>query len=340
MIDLALLRDGISGYRGRPVRLMEVCGSHTAAVMRYGIRSILPDSVRLISGPGCPVCAADEAYLRSAAGLAGEARLMSFGDMARSVRLCCPDAPVETVLSPLAAVEEAACHPDERIVFLSVGFETTNPVCALSVLKAKALGLTNFSLLVCNKRMPPILEHLAAGDAGIDGYLLPGHVCAVSGTGFYEEFCRKYRVKGCVAGFDPEQILGALYVLLLGSESFYNGYSYVKREGSPRAMAAVEEVFEPCAAVVRGLGPIPGAGLRLRDKYADYDAARIYRMAGGGSAETAGCRCGDVICGRITPEECPLFGIRCRPEEPKGPCMISSEGTCAAYYDYGERRPV
>ncbi|MBO4547718.1 MAG: hydrogenase formation protein HypD, partial [Abditibacteriota bacterium] len=320
MIDVAFLKDRISGYRGRPLRLMEVCGSHTAAVMRYGIRSILPDSVRLISGPGCPVCAAGEEYLRAAASLAGKARLMSFGDMARSVRLYYPGAPVETVLSPLDALEEALSHPGERIVFLSVGFETTNPVCALSVLRARALGIANYSLLVCNKRMPPILEYLAACGAGIDGYLLPGHVCAVSGTAFYEEFCRKYGVRGCVAGFDPGQILGALCMLLYGSESFYNGYSCVKREGSPRAAAAAEEVFEPCSAVVRGLGPVPGAGLRLRDEYADFDAARIYRIDGQGAAETGGCRCGDVICGRITPEECPLFGCSCRPEEPKGPC--------------------
>ncbi|MBQ9358298.1 MAG: hydrogenase formation protein HypD [Abditibacteriota bacterium] len=323
----------IKGYRGKPLTLMEVCGSHTHSIARAGIRNLLPPTVRLVSGPGCPVCLADPGYIAAAARLSGQARVMAFGDMARVVRLYYPGADITVCASPLDAVSAAAENRGEKIVFLSVGFETTNPVCAMSVLKAREAGLDNFSLLVCNKTMPAILEHVARQTA-IDGFLLPGHVCAVTGTAFYSDFCRRSGVKGCVAGFDLPQLLGGLCMLLFGREPFYNIYSCVRPEGSPAACRAAEEVFRPCSARIAGIGEIEGAGLALNEEFSRYDASLIYDTGGAGAEADPACICGQVICGRAEPRACPLFGVCCTPDTPKGPCMVSGEGTCSAYYNY------
>ena len=347
---LHLWAERLQKYQGKPLKLMEVCGTHTMAIARYGIRTLLPERIRLVSGPGCPVCVTPSYYINSAVALARrpETIVATFGDLMRIpgdegslLEAKSLGANIRVLYSPLDALKIARDNPERQVVLLSVGFETTTPIFALAIDKASQEGLNNFTVLSANKTMPEVLKVLA-GDptVGIDGYLYPGHVSAIIGTRFYEELAEKYGVPGVVAGFEPLDILTAVAALSEicneGRHTVRNLYTrVVKPEGNPRAVQAMERVFEPADAVWRGIGRISGSGLAIREEYARYDAWKVFDLQIGEYSEPEGCRCGEILKGTKSPGDCPLFGTRCVPENPVGACMVSSEGTCAAHYKYG-----
>lgn len=334
----------IRNYSGRPVRIMEVCGTHTHAIFQYGIRQILPESVRLISGPGCPVCVTETGYIDEAVCLAEKgAVITTFGDLVRVpgteknlAGARAEGAKVRVVYSPLDALAYAKDHPEEQVVFLAVGFETTAPASCLAVKKAKQEGVTNFYLLTANKTMDQAYRTLKDS---ADAFLYPGHVSAITGMGIYRELTRE-GISGAVCGFTASEILTALAVILKrlqeGAPFAENCYPrVVTEEGSPAGRALIRETMEPCDAVWRGIGNIPGSGLRLGDAYRAFDARAAFDLPAMHGRPNPACRCGDVLMGRITPDQCPLFGKSCTPIDPVGACMVSSEGTCSAYYKYG-----
>ena len=333
----------IRNYSGKPVRIMEVCGTHTHAVFQYGIRRILPESVRLISGPGCPVCVTETGYIDEAVFLAEKgAVIATFGDLVRVpgtekslAGARAEGAKVKVVYSPLDALEYAKTHPEEQVVFLAVGFETTAPASCLAVKKAKREGVKNFYLLVANKTMDQAYRTLKDS---ADAFLYPGHVSAITGMGIYRELMRE-GISGAVCGFTSGEILTALAVILKrleeGKPFAENCYPrVVTEEGSPAGRALIRETMEPCDAVWRGIGNIPGSGLRLNSDYHAFDARAAFRVPQMHGRPNPACRCGDVLMGRITPDQCPLFGKKCTPLVPVGACMVASEGTCSAYYKY------
>ena len=336
----------IAEYRGRPLRIMEVCGTHTHEIFRLGIRKLLPKGVELISGPGCPVCVTPVSYIDEAIQLALEhhAVICTFGDLIRvpgsenSLGGARPQgAELKTVYSPLDAVEFARLHPDRQIVFLAVGFETTTPAACLAVRQAQKLGLDNFSILCANKTMPN--AYRALKDSA-DAFLYPGHVHAIIGTALCEGLAAQ-GVSGVVAGFTAEELMTALAVILDLSQKpepfFRNCYPRVVRtEGNPAAVRLMESIMEPCDAEWRGLGVIPQSGLRLREEYAQFNARKRFRLPPVQGRANPGCRCGEVLQGKCRPDDCKLFGKICTPLHPAGACMVSNEGACSAYYQYGD----
>lgn len=336
----------IAEYRGRPLRIMEVCGTHTHEIFRLGIRKLLPKGVELISGPGCPVCVTPVSYIDEAIQLALEhhAVICTFGDLIRvpgsenSLGGARPQgAELKTVYSPLDAVEFARLHPDRQIVFLAVGFETTTPAACLAVRQAQKLGLDNFSILCANKTMPN--AYRALKDSA-DAFLYPGHVHAIIGTALCEGLAAQ-GVSGVVAGFTAEELMTALAVILDLSQKpepfFRNCYPRVVRtEGNPAAVRLMESIMEPCGTEWRGLGVIPQSGLRLREEYAQFDARKRFRLPPVQGRANPGCRCGEVLQGKCRPDDCKLFGKICTPLHPAGACMVSNEGACSAYYQYGD----
>lgn len=341
----------LRAYHGRPLRIMEVCGTHTAENFRLGIRSLLPESIRLISGPGCPVCVTPVGYIDAALEIAKkpETVLCSFGDLLRVpgtgisgagvrslARARAEGADVRVVYSPLDAVRLARREPEKQFVFLAVGFETTTPAACLAVRAAQRSGLRNFSLLTSNRTMENAYR-LLRGSA--DAYLYPGHVSVMTGTAVYERLAAE-GVSGVVTGFTAGEILAALAVIVerlqAGKPFWENCYPrVVAPEGNPEANALVTSLMEPCDAEWRGLGTIPGSGLRLREEYAEYDASRRFGVPVLRGRENAACRCGAVLRGDCEPTGCPQFGKACTPENPLGACMVSAEGACAAFYQYG-----
>ena len=334
---------------GRHMHIMEVCGSHTMAIGRYGIRQLLPDNVELISGPGCPVCVTDPGYIDAAIALAGQgAVLATFGDMIRvpgsdSDLTECRSAggTVEVCYSPSAAVDLARNHPDREVVFLAIGFETTiAPVVSL-VGEAQSAGVNNLSLLTAFKLVPPALRALLTDrEIKIDAFLCPAHVSAIIGSKAYEPFAAEFHVPCVVAGFEPLDILygvhGILSQALKNEAHVDNQYARVVRpEGNPVAQARIAKYLEPVDASWRGLGVIPASGLGLRPEFAAYDAEKKLRVPVRSGRLHPGCLCGEVIKGKLRPTSCPLFGKACNPDHPVGPCMVSAEGTCAAYFKYG-----
>ena len=334
----------ITGYHGKKIRIMEVCGTHTHEIFRQGIRSLLSEDIELISGPGCPVCVTPVSYIDEAVMLALEkgCTILTFGDLVKvpgsSLSLQTArgkGASVRVVYSPLDAETYAKEHPDEEVVFLSVGFETTTPSSCIALESAVSDGLKNFSLLCANKTMPA--AYRAMMDT-TDAYLYPGHVCAVQGLSDCEEMLR-LGMSGVVAGFTAAELLTALAVIVKKSQEkkpfLVNCYPrVVSEDGSPRARALVEKYMEPCDARWRGIGVMENSGLKLREEYAAYDARKKYSLPVMEGKEARGCRCGEVLQGAITPKDCPLFGKGCAPEHPVGACMVSSEGACSAYYLY------
>lgn len=335
----------IRSYDGPPVRIMEVCGTHTHEIFRLGIRQILPSQVDVISGPGCPVCVTPVGYIDEAVWLAleKEVTICTFGDLVRvpgsTLSLAgarSRGAHVEIVYSPLDAYDYARQHRDEEVVFLSVGFETTTPPSCLAVRNARRDGVTNFSLLTANKTMPRAYE--AMKDSA-DAFLYPGHVCAVMGTADCEAMVQQ-GVSGVVAGFTAKELMTAFAVILKkiqkGEPFFKNCYPrVVTREGSRTAKELMADVMEPCDAEWRGLGCIPQSGLQLRPAYAAWDARKKYGIPLIEGRANPACRCGDILQGKCKPPQCPLFGTVCTPEQPVGACMVSHEGACSAYYTYG-----
>ncbi len=360
--------------RAAQISIMEICGTHTMAIARSGLRSILPKTLKLISGPGCPVCVTDQSYMDQAVYLArggaadvtltrpseapspvkGEEAgrpfdapvVATYGDMVRvpgrmgslaDARAAGAD--VEVVYSADQAVELAKARPDRQVVFLGVGFETTTPGTGLSILRARDEGVANYSVLAAHKLVLPAMHALmAAGDVRVDGFLCPGHVSVILGYRAYDEIAARYGRPCVVAGFDASQVVAAIIEILKelidGKPKSCTVYPSVSAGGNPAAMKLIEQVFMPADAAWRAIGVIPGSGLAIRPQFAAFDAAKRFDLPTFPSYEMPGCRCGDVICGRIRPPECKLFGKRCTPRDPVGPCMVSTEGACAAAYKY------
>ena len=329
--------------------LMEVCGTHTVAIARNGIRDLMPEGLRLASGPGCPVCVTCNRDIDTVIALARipNVTITTFGDMTRvpgsTSSLLAEQAAgrsVEIVYSPLDALAFAKAHPEREVVFVGVGFETTTPLVAMAIKRAKAMGLSNFTVFAAHKNMPGALE-LLVGDPTLelDALILPGHVSTIIGAEPYRFLAEKYGIPGVITGFEPVDVLQGIAMLVRqlheGRAEIEIAYARgVMPEGNPVALAAIDEVFETCTATWRGLGDIPGSGYRIRDEFANFDAVRCFEPDVEPTRDPKGCRCGDVLRARIAPNECPLFRTVCTPENPVGPCMVSSEGSCAAYYRY------
>lgn len=341
-------REIIDAYQGPKLRIMEVCGTHTHEIFRLGIRSLLPENIEVISGPGCPVCVTPVDFIDEAIYLAQEhhCTITTFGDLVRvpgtqaSLAQARADgAQVKVVYSPLDSVDYAQKHPDEEVVFLSIGFETTTPADLLTIAKAQALGLTNFSLLTANKTMPGAYE---AMKDSCDAFLYPGHVHTIIGTGICEKM-KEEGVSGVIAGFTAKELLTAIALIVKKSQEgipyFVNAYPrVVTDEGSPKGQAIIAKYTESVDAMWRGIGVIPGSGLALKDEYAAFDARKKYQVPAMHGHANPACRCGEILRGQIKPYECPLFGKVCTRDHPVGACMVSSEGTCAAYYLYGGQK--
>ena len=343
-MEIEELKNKISNYNGKPIRIMEVCGTHTHEIFRLGVRSLLPANIKLISGPGCPVCVTPVSFIDEAIYLAEKgASIFTFGDLVRvpgskeNLRdKRSEGAKVEVVYSPLDALEYAKKHKEEEIVFLSVGFETTTPSSCIALKQAEKEGVTNFSLLTANKTMDEAYLKMA-GSA--DAYLYPGHVSAITGTEKLEKLTNK-GVSGVVTGFTAKEILNAIYIIIeetkKGLPFFENAYkSVVKREGNPNAMKLIEHYMKPTDAEWRGIGILKNSGLVLKDKFKNFDARKKFNMPKIEGKPNPACRCGDVLRGNIEPKDCPLFGKVCTTDSPVGACMVSSEGACAAFYQYG-----
>ena len=329
--------------------LMEVCGTHTVAIARNGIRDLMPEGLRLASGPGCPVCVTCNRDIDTVIALARipNVTITTFGDMTRvpgsTSSLLAEQAAgrsVEIVYSPLDALAFAKAHPEREVVFVGVGFETTTPLVAMAIKRARAMGLSNFTVFAAHKNMPGALE-LLVGDPTLelDALILPGHVSTIIGAEPYRFLAEKYGIPGVITGFEPVDVLQGIAMLVRqlheGRAEIEIAYARgVMPEGNPVALAAIDEVFETCTATWSGLGDIPGSGYRIRDEFANFDAVRRFEPDVEPTRDPKGCRCGDVLRARIAPNECPLFRTVCTPENPVGPCMVSSEGSCAAYYRY------
>ncbi len=333
-----------------PATLMEVCGTHTVAVARHGLREALPEGVRLISGPGCPVCVTpqDQIDLFIALGGLEGVTLATFGDMVRvpgTVKSLeqarAEGAEVLVVYSPMDAVEAAARSPERQVVFFGIGFETTAPAVALAILEAERRGLGNFSVLCAHKLIPPAMMALLDSEVKVDGFICPGHVSVIIGSDAYGPVAA--RGKPCVVtGFEPADVLGAVRMLVRqlteGRSEVEVEYSRaVRPEGNRKAQELLERAFRVADARWRGLGTIPGSGYELAEELAEFDASRRFEVEPPESVEPAGCRCGEVLRGMIEPPGCPLFGKACTPKKPVGSCMVSSEGACQAWYRYRSR---
>lgn len=334
-------------------RLMEVCGTHTMAIAKAGIKRLLPPGVELVSGPGCPVCVTPPELMDAALELASRpgVTVASYGDMLRVPGTRRGDdlahrrargGSVELVYSPMDAVELAKKHPEREVVFLGVGFETTAPGTAASVLAAREQGVGNYSVFPMFRLVEPALRALIGSEGfSVHGFLCPGHVAVVTGSEHFRFLPEEYGLPAVVAGFEPEDILLSVYELLrmLADDrpGLVNEYKRaVSPGGNELARAMLERCFTPARASWRGLGEIEASGLAFREELSDWDAAKKFDIRPGEAEAPTACRCGEVITGRMAPEGCPLFGKLCTPEDPVGPCMVSSEGACAAAYKYRE----
>lgn len=330
----------------RPYSIMEVCGGQTHTIYKYKLREMLPPNLRLVSGPGCPVCVTPIEYIDKAVclGLEYGAGIFTFGDLVRVPgttmsleKAAAEGADIQPVYSPFQAVDFAKLNPDRQVVFLGIGFETTLPGIGLIIQKARAEGVENFSVLLSAKRVPPVLDALlCSGVAQIDGFITPGHVTSIIGTEAYDTLCEKYRVPMVVGGFEPLDLLGAIHLLAgelaADGSGNRNGYTRaVSHEGNLKAQQVIAAVFEGKDDELRGLGVIPDAGYGIRSEFAQFDADHRFEMVTD-SHEPKGCICGEILCGIKEPTDCPLFGKVCSPDAPVGSCMVSAEGACNAAY--------
>ena len=334
----------------RQVSLMEVCGTHTVAIFRHGIKQLLPRKIRLISGPGCPVCVTDLADIDRGIEVAKLPQVIftSFGDMLKvpgsSSSLStarAEGADVRIVYSCLDALKIARENPEKDVVFFGIGFETTSPTIAATVAQAKEQAINNFFVLSSFKLLPPALSALLVDeDIKVDGFILPGHVCTIIGSEILNYIAEQYKTPSVIAGFEPVDILGSVLMLLRQIETNTPEIKIayrrsVRPEGNRNALALLDRVFEPAEATWRGIGTIPGSGLKLRKDYQMFGAEERYNVKIENIERPTGCRCAEVLKGLIDPPECKLFRRRCNPENPLGSCMVSSEGTCATWYKYG-----
>lgn len=343
-MDIQKIIEYLKGYDGPEIKLMEVCGTHTASIFKNGIRSLISPKIKLISGPGCPVCVTPAAYIDKCIEYAmmPDHQLLSFGDMLKvpgtedslsSAKG--KGARVRLMYSPFEALELAEKDPDTVYTIAAVGFETTVPSYGLLVKQAAEQGVKNIKLVTALKTIMPALEWICENEPDIDGFICPGHVSVIIGSHVYEELAEKYNKPFVVAGFEAEHILAVIYDIVRqlerGEGHVKNLYkNAVKDDGNLKAQQVIAECFEPGQAVWRGLGSIPGSGLYLRDEYSVYD---------GGSKGLdkdlelpEGCQCASVITGRKNPDECPMFGTGCDPVHPFGPCMVSAEGACGIWF--------
>jgi hydrogenase expression/formation protein HypD len=336
---------------GRPVTFMEVCGTHTMSAFRCGLHSLMPDNVTLLSGPGCPVCVTAQGDIDLLIALASDCdvTLCTYGDMLRVPgkrgsleKARGRGADVRVVYSTLDAVKMAQAMPQRQVVFAAVGFETTAPASAAAVLQAEQLGLDNFSVLVSHKRVMPAMLALLGGDINVDGFLLPGHVSVIIGSEPYQPIIDDYALPCVITGFEDVQMAHGLALLTElvrdGEAKLINDYpEAVKPKGNAAALAILDRVFEPATVRWRGLCDIPESGLVLRAAYRSFNAQHRFGLATPDDREPSKCLCGQVITGMVKPPECELFATTCTPINPIGPCMVSSEGTCQAWFKY--RRP-
>lgn len=335
----------------RPVRLMEFCGGHTHAIFKFGLRQLLPRTVSLLSGPGCPVCVTSSSDLDRAIAMAHLPGVIitTFGDMMRVPGshgtlqdAKAQGADVRMVYSSLDALAMARANPNRPVIFLAIGFETTAPTVAAAILQAQAEGLDNFFILSLHKLTPPATKAiLDAGEVKLSGIIGPGHVTTVIGSDSWNFLPRDYGIPCAIAGFEPLDILWAIYALVdmceANAPAVSNRYARsVRPEGNRIAQELMNRVFQVGAAEWRGLGTLPASGLLLRDEYCSFDAILRFPVQVSPGHEPPGCRCGEVLRGVTEPSQCPLFARVCTPEHPIGPCMVSSEGACAAYMQYGE----
>ncbi|MFH1718868.1 MAG: hydrogenase formation protein HypD [Planctomycetota bacterium] len=337
---------------GRQVNIMEVCGTHTVSIFRSGIRSILPRNLKLLSGPGCPVCVTDQGYIDTVLQLADreDCIIATYGDMIRvpgkdeSLETKQAKANVKVVLSSEDALQLARDNPDKTVVFVAVGFETTTPATAVVVREAAAESIDNFCILSGHKLVVPAMRALLGGkNDKIDAFLCPGHVSVIIGYGAFAEVVEDFGRPCVVAGFEPVQIIEGLGEICRqisdGKPELKSMYSAVVTEkGNAAAQQAIDECFEPVDGYWRGLGKIEKSTLRLKDKYRQFDAFVRFAVSEAPREERAGCRCGEVLCGLIDPPQCALFGQGCTPQKPIGPCMVSSEGACSAWFKYGQEK--
>ena len=354
---LKKLADTLKNYPlERDVYIMEVCGTHTVEFFKTGVRFIFPEKLHLVDGPGCPVCVTPNEYLDRAIEIGKKYKpiITTFGDMIKvpssysSLREeKAKGMDIRVVYSPFDALKIAEENPDKEVVFLSVGFETTAPGEAMAILEAKKKGIKNFSILCGNKLTVPAVEALLnSGEVNIDGFILPGHVSTVIGVKPWRVIPEKYKKPCVIAGFEPQDLLmGTLMLLNLIVEGknneILNEYKRtVAEEGNQKAIEVMYEVFEKCDSKWRGLGVIPESGLRLKKEYEEFDAEKKFPVEPPPPKEPKGCKCGEILKGKALPPDCPLFGKACTQEHPVGPCMVSSEGPCAAYYIYFSQSPA
>jgi hydrogenase expression/formation protein HypD len=333
----------------KPVRLMEVCGTHTMAIFRHGIRQVIPEHISLLSGPGCPVCVTTQKEIDTFIALTGldNTIVATFGDLMRvpgtgsslqNERACGKD--IRMVYSTFDALDLARKNPEKKIIFLGVGFETTAPTIAASIISARHEGIKNYFVHSSHKRVTPALSALIKDEnVNINGLILPGHVSVIIGTDAYRPLFNKHHIPCAVAGFEPVDILKGIDSLINQIESRHprldNTYPRaVTAQGNKKATAIMEQVFENTDTAWRGLGMIPQSGLKIREAFEAFDAQKVFAVEVAKSEEPKGCICGHVLKGAVTPPECPLYNKICSPTSPVGPCMVSSEGTCSAYYRY------
>lgn len=344
-----LIRD-IRRKSRKPARFMEFCGGHTVSIFKYGIRQVLPENIEMVSGPGCPVCVTANADLDKAIALAHQPGIIitTFGDMLKvpGSRSSLQEAKAEgadvrIVYSTMDALRLARDNPGKSVVFLGIGFETTAPTVAASVLEAAERGIGNYHVLSLHKICPPVIRAiLEAGEVRLDGLICPGHVSAVTGAQAWEFIAKEYGIPCVVSGFEPLDILQCVDMLVdqveKGGASVEIAYRRgVQREGNRQALDIMKRVFEPAPAFWRGMGEVPASGLKIRREFARFDAERTFNIAVEPPVEPAGCICGEVLRGVKSPRDCRLFDRTCTPQRPVGPCMVSSEGSCSAYYIYG-----
>ena len=342
--------DQIKKISGKPVVLMEVCGGHTMAIRRFGIPSLLPPTVKLLSGPGCPVCVTSRKYIDQAVAYSRKKNIIiaTYGDLIRVPGSTSSlafekanGADVRVVYSSLDALQIARENPEKKLVFLGIGFETTTPSSAVGIIEAEKSGINNFYLFSAHKLMPPAMAALIDEGIRIDGYIGPGHVTTIAGADMYNELAEKYRLAIVVAGFEPADLVQSVYMLVKqieeGKPKVEVQYRrVVTSSGNVIAQNIVNKIFKPRNDWWRGLGVLKNSGLGIRSEYADFDAEKQLDVEVGETVEPKGCICGEVLKGIRKPTECKLFGKTCTPSDPVGACMVSGEGACQAYFKYGE----
>ena len=346
LIDLA---KRVNDTFSRPIQFMEVCGTHTTAISKSGLRGLLCPHIELLSGPGCPVCVTDQAEIDTMIALARipNVTVATFGDMIRvpgtestlEVERA-RGANVEIFYSPMDTVLYAQDHKDREVVFLGVGFETTAPAVAMSIVEARSKAVQNYSVFSVHKIVPPAMRALLADpELRLDGFILPGHVCTITGRRAFDFISSEYRLPAVVAGFGPMDVMESLYLLMQQmlqdkAETVIGYRRLVHENGNIRAQKVMEECFEIADTPWRGFGVIPGSGLRLKPAFRAHDASARFPIEIKESSPPEGCSCGEVLKGKMKPNQCPLFSTVCTPSDPIGPCMVSSEGACSAYYHY------